>query len=97
MYLCCCAAYAPENSLQKAEGKFRDSGFRLQLAATGVFPVDVCGSCGVIMIKESSPLWGRFVSPLIRDLESRRGVLTGQVGRTEFSFMCHVPGRRGIL
>jgi len=38
--------------------------------------VDVCGSCGVI--EESSPLRGGFVSPLIRDLESRRDVLTGQ-------------------
>jgi hypothetical protein len=50
------------------------------LALGYLFPlelsVDVCGSCGVI--EESSPLWGRFVSPLIRDLESRRYVLTGQ-------------------
>ena len=48
---------------------------------------DVCGSCGVI--EESSPLRGGFVSPLIRYLESRRDVLTGQltgVGPSERDF-----------
>ena len=38
-----------------------------------------CGSCGVI--EESSPLRGRFVPPLIRDLENRRDVLSGQSTR----------------
>ena len=49
---------------------------KMKLSRVYAVNVDVCGSCGVI--EESFPLRGRFVSQLMRDLESRRDVLTGQ-------------------
>jgi len=42
-------------------------------------PTDVLMYVGVVVLLRNLPLYGgRFDSPLIRDLESRRDVLTGQ-------------------
>ena len=54
------------------EAFFLSPGYTLK---AGCHLVDACGSCG--FIEEPSPLGG-VVSPFIRDLESRRDVLTGQ-------------------